>query len=374
MMEYLETTTLHPHPSDMAKEANLLYVSADHEGYTRIRRGRGFVYRNEQGNFVRDAELMARVERLVIPPAWTQVWICKDPSGHIQATGRDEKGRKQYIYHPQWAAVRDQAKYSRLLPFAEALALLRAQVDMDLRTRSLTWNKVAAITVDLLDKTRIRIGNPEYQKQNESFGLTTLQDQHVEIKGDTITFMFQGKSGKEHNVELRDRRLARLVRQCQELPGQELFQYRDEEGTWRTLRSNDVNLYLREATGQDFSAKDFRTWGGTVTTTTALYEAGPAETKTERKKKVTQAVKAASKVLGNTVSVCRQYYIHPAVLTAYADGELFELMEAARAMPAEGLYPNETAVREMLRRYAATEPSSSAVQDEVQDIMKEGEQ
>jgi DNA topoisomerase-1 len=186
--------------------------------------------------------------------------------------------------------------------------------------------------------------------------------------------MFQGKSGKEHNVELRDRRLARLVRQCQELPGQELFQYRDEEGTWRTLRSNDVNQYMRDVTGQDFSAKDFRTWGGTVTTTTALYEAGPAANQTERKKKVAQAVRAAAKVLGNTVSVCRQYYIHPAVLTAYADNELFEMMEAAQARPAEGLYPNETAVREMLRRYTATGSSSSAVQEEVQDIMEEGEE
>jgi DNA topoisomerase-1 len=373
MMEYTETTTLHPHPSDMAKEANLVYVGANHEGYTRIRRGRGFAYRDGQGSFVRDPQLLARVEKLVIPPAWTEVWICTDPDGHIQVTRRDEKGRKQYIYHPLWAGVRDQAKYSRLLPFAETLAALRTQVDADLRTRSLTWNKVAAIAIDLLDKTRIRIGNPEYQKQNESFGLTTLQDQHVEISGDTITFMFQGKSGKEHNVELRDRRLARLVRQCQELPGQELLQYRDADGVWRTLRSNDVNQYLREVTGQNFSAKDFRTWGGTVTTTTALYEAGPAATKTERKKKVTQAVRAAAKVLGNTISVCRQYYIHPAVLTAYANGELFEVMEAAKATPAEGLYPNETAVRELLRRYTAKGPSSSAVQDEVQDIMKEGE-
>jgi DNA topoisomerase-1 len=357
----------------MAKEANLVYVAPDHTGYTRVRRGRGFAYRDAQGNFARDPQLLARVEKLVIPPAWTEVWICTDPDGHIQATGRDEKGRKQYIYHPLWGAVRDQAKYSRLLPFAEALGALRAQVDADLRTRTLTWSKVAAIAVDLLDKTRIRIGNPEYQKQNESFGLTTLQDQHVEISGDTITFMFQGKSGKEHNVKLRDRRLARLVRQCQELPGQELLQYRDAEGIWRTLRSNDVNQYLREATGQNFSAKDFRTWGGTVTTTTALYDAGPAATKTERKKKVTQAVRAAAKVLGNTISVCRHYYIHPAVLTAYATGELFEVMEAAQATPAEGLYPNETAVRELLRRHIAAGPSSSALQDEVQDIMKEGE-
>lgn len=371
MSNSLESTLSHPHPIDLAKEANLVYVGVDHTGYARARRGRGFVYRDEQGNLLRDPEVMARVRRLVIPPAWTQVWICADPNGHIQATGRDEKGRKQYIYHPDWAQARDSAKYNRLLPFAEALPALRAQVDTDLRGRQLTWSKVAALAVDLLDKTRIRIGNPEYQRQNESYGLTTLQDEHVEIAGDKITFVFQGKSGKEHTVELRDRRLARLVRQCQDLPGQELFQYLDDAKVRRTLRSNDVNQYLRETTGQEFTAKDFRTWGGTVTTTRALYEAGPAATKTERKKKVTQAVQAAARALGNTVSVCRKYYIHPAVLTAYADGELFTVMEAAQAAPAEGLYPNETAVRELLRQYAASDRSSPAVKDEVRETLAE---
>jgi DNA topoisomerase-1 len=327
--------------------------------------------RSSDGTPVRDPEVLARVQSLVIPPAWTEVWICAAPSGHIQATGRDEKGRKQYIYHPDWAQARDLAKYNRLLPFAEALPALRAQVDADLRGRLLTWNKVAALAVDLLDKTRIRIGNPEYQRQNESYGLTTLQDEHVEISGDKVTFAFQGKSGKEHTVELRDRRLARLVRQCQELPGQELFQYLDDDKVQHTLRSNDVNQYLRDVTGQDFTAKDFRTWGGTVTTTRALYEAGPAETKAERKRKVTQAVKAAARALGNTVSVCRKYYIHPAVLTAYADGDLFTVMGKAQAAPAEErLYPNERAVRELLRQYTEN-GSSPTMQDEVRETLAE---
>ncbi len=367
----IETTSLHPHPIEMASQAHLIYVDGDQMGYLRVRRGRGFAYRHESGHYIRDAEILQRVRSLVIPPAWTDVWICADPSGHIQATGRDEKGRKQYIYHADWAQARDYAKYSRLLPFAEALPALRAQVDVDLRGHTLTWSKVAALAVDLLDKTRIRIGNPEYQRQNESYGLTTLHDEHVEINGDKLTFVFQGKSGKEHTVQLRDRRLARLVRQCQELPGQELFQYLDDDKVRHTLRSNDVNQYLREVTGQDFTAKDFRTWGGTVTTTRSLFEAGPAATKTERKKKVTQSVRVAARALGNTVTVCRKYYIHPAVLTAYANGELFRVMEAAQAAPEDGLYADETAVRALLQRYTSSDSSSSAVKAEVWETLAE---
>jgi DNA topoisomerase I len=366
-----ETTSLHPHPTEMAIHARLTYVDSEQGGYIRVKRGRGFAYRDENSAYVRDTEILQRVNSLAIPPAWSKVWICADPNGHIQATGRDEKGRKQYIYHQAWTQARNEAKYSRLLPFAEALPALRAQVDRDLRGRTLTWNKVTALAVDLLDKTRIRIGNPEYQRQNDSYGLTTLQDDHVEIDGSRITFIFQGKSGKEQTVQLRDKRIARLVRQCQELPGQELFQYLDDDKMRRTLRSNDVNEYLREVTGQDFTAKDFRTWGGTVTTTRALFEAGMAATKTERNKKVTQAVKAAAKTLGNTVTVCRNYYIHPAVLTAYASGELFAVMEEAQAAPAEGLYANETAVRELLRRYASGDLSSPAVKAEVRETLAE---
>lgn len=355
----------------MASAANLVYVDTHYPGYARVRRGRGFAYRDGSGTFVHDPELLERVQHLAIPPAWTDVWICADASGHIQATGRDEKGRKQYIYHADWAQARDQAKYNRLLPFAEALPMLRRQVDSDLRGRTLTWNKVAALAVDLLDKTRLRIGNPEYQRQNESYGLTTLQDEHVDISGNTLTFAFRGKRGKEHTITVHDRRLARLVRQCQELPGQELFQYRGEDGSQHSLRSNDVNVYLRQVTGQDFTAKDFRTWGGTIATTVALYEAGPASTQTERKRKVTQAVKLAAKALGNTVAVCRKYYVHPAILTAYTDGDLFGVMQAAQVDSAPGLDPSETAVHELLRRYTYSDDSSAAVKAEVQATLEQ---
>ncbi len=366
-------TNLHPPPTAMASQANLLYIESDQPGYMRVRHGRGFAYRDAQGKLVREKALRRRFEELVIPPAWTDVWICAAADGHIQATGRDEKGRKQYIYHANWALARDQAKYSRLLPFAEALPALRAQVAVDLRERTLSWNKVAAIAVNLLDKTRIRIGNPEYQRQNESYGLTTLQDEHVEIHGSTLTFMFQGKSGKQQTVELHDRRLARLVRRCQELPGQELFQYLDEEKVQHTLRSNDVNSYLQAVTGQDLTAKDFRTWGGTVVTTNALCEAGPAATVSERKRKISQAVKAAAKALGNTATVCRKYYIHPAVLAAYTAGELAAMMQAAEAKPAPGLEADESAVRELLRHYTASDSSSASIQAEVQATLAAGQ-
>lgn len=367
MNSVADEVTLHPDSADMASAANLVYVGGDHPGFVRVRRGRGFAFRDGSGAFVRDPQLLARVQQLAVPPAWTEVWICADADGHIQATGRDEKGRKQYIYHPDWAQASEQAKYNRLLPFAEALPDLRRQVDADLRGRTLTWNKVAAIAIDLLDKTRLRVGNPEYQRQNESYGLTTLQDEHVEISGDTLTLTFKGKSGKEHTIQLRDRRLARLVRQCQELPGQELFQYEGADKCWRTLRSNDVNQYLRQATGLDFSAKDFRTWGGTVTTTQALYAAGPAQTMSEQKRKVAQAVKAAAKALGNTVSVCRKYYVHPAILAAFTEGDLFPAMQEAQARPAPGLQPGETAVRELLRRHTFNDDSSAQVKVEMQE-------
>jgi DNA topoisomerase-1 len=340
--------------AELAALVDLVYVQDREPGYTRRRNGRGFAYYDQQGRLLRSAEFRQRIAALAIPPAWTDVWICTDALGHIQATGRDERGRKQYIYHPDWAQVRDQAKFNRLLAFAEALPALRTQIDQDLQSRTLSYNKVAALVVHLLDKTRIRIGNPEYMRQNESFGLTTLQDQHVEIAGSQLTFVFRGKSGKEHTVELRDRRLARLVKQCQEVPGQELFQYRDEGGVWRPLRSTEVNCYLRTVTGQPFSAKDFRTWGGTLVTAVALSAVESATSERERKKHITQAIKQAAKTLGNTVTVCRQYYIHPAVLTAFTNGTLFTTM--AQAMNGElvqsGLSREEAGVLALLRAHA----------------------
>jgi DNA topoisomerase I len=349
----VNAAALHPAGVELAAQASLLYINNDCPGIARIRRGRGYSYRCADGTTVQDGVVLDRIRKLVIPPAWTQVWICADASGHIQATGRDERGRKQYIYHPEWAAIRDQVKYDRMLHFAEALPALRAHVNEDLRRRTLSLEKVAAIAVQLLDKARIRIGNPEYQRSNETYGLTTLQDQHAAIEGDRLTLIFKGKSAKQHTIELRDRRLARLVRACQDLPGQELFQYVDPEGAIHALRSNDVNAYLRSATGQDFTAKDFRTWGGTVAAAHALYEIGRAETQTAQKRNLAQAIRCAAEILGNTVTVCRKYYVHPAVVAAYADGSLFSTMEQAAANCAPGLDPEETAVRQLLRIGAA---------------------
>ena len=307
----------------MAKAAGLRYVSDSQPGYTRRRRGRGFVYTDWKGNLVSDAKLRERFTKLVIPPAWKEVWICRYENGHIQAVGRDEAGRKQYIYHPAWAQVRDQVKYSKLLRFGEALPDLRQRVAADLRQRKLTRAKVTALVIALMEQTLIRIGNDEYARNNDSYGLTTLQDDHVHFDdSSSVTFEFRGKSGKEHEIALRDKRLANMVKACQELPGQRLFQYDDGQGNLAALTSGDVNAYLREATGFDFTAKDFRTWGGTILAARLLYECGAASSETAAKKQVTEAVKQVAQALGNTPAVCRGSYIHPAVFTAYEQNQL----------------------------------------------------
>jgi DNA topoisomerase-1 len=343
---------------EAAKAADLRYVSDQVVGISRRKNGAGFVYYDAQGQRLKDSEAWARIEALVIPPAWSNVWICPDAAGHIQATGRDERGRKQYIYHQRWEELRNAVKFDRMLTFAEALPQLRRQITSDLQTRTLSRPKVAAIALSLLDKTRMRIGNPEYRRQNESYGLTTLQDQHVAISGPQITFMFRGKHGREHTLLLEDKRLARLIRQCQELPGQELLQYRDEEGIWRPLRSNEVNEYLRSVTGQDFTAKDFRTWGGTVAAATALYQMGASPSEKEQKGCLKAAIKQAAQELGNTTTVCRKYYVHPRILAAYCDGTLFSAMqnaEAAADLPAE-LHCEEKAVLYLLRQPEPAQP------------------
>lgn len=337
---------------EAAKAADLIYVSKQAAGILRRKNGAGFVYYDTQGNRLQDCEVKARIEALMIPPAWTNVWICPDEAGHIQATGRDERGRKQYIYHPRWAEVRDQVKFDRMLAFAEVLPHLRSQIRSDLQSRTLTRQKVAALATDLLDKTRMRIGNPEYLRQNESYGLTTLQDQHVAIHGPQITIMFRGKHGRDHRLLLEDTRLARLIRQCQELPGQELLQYRDETGAWRPLRSNDVNEYLRTVTGQDFTAKDFRTWGGTVAAAAAFYQMGPPDSEKEQKRCLKAGIKQAAQELGNTTTVCRKYYVHPRILAAYLDGTLFPAMANAAShanLPSE-LNCEEQAVLSLLQQ------------------------
>jgi DNA topoisomerase-1 len=312
-----------------AREAGLVYVTDAEPGLRRVRRGRGFAYVTADGVPVSGAE-RARIERLAIPPAWEDVWVCADPRGHLQATGRDVKGRKQYRYHPGWGAHRGRLKFDRMVPFGEALPALRARVEEDLARRTLDREKVVALAVRLLDETLVRIGNAEYAEDNESFGLTTLRDRHVSFDGAEVRFSFVGKGGQEHEVALRDRRLARLVRACRDLPGYPLFQYHDDEGK-RVVSSGDVNAYLRQTAGDDFSAKDFRTWGGTVLAARALRACGEAEDERACEAAVVKAVREVAAGLGNTAAVCLRYYVHPRVLDAYREGALLEHLRRRNA-------------------------------------------
>lgn len=342
-------------PAALAEAADLGYVSDSEPGYQRRRAGRGFTYVDPSGHVVRDAALRERFQALAIPPAWREVWICTNPAGHLLVTGRDEAGRKQYIYHPRWSAMRNQAKYDRLRLFGEALPKLREQVQVDLRKRALTREKVTALVVNLLEETLIRIGNEEYARQNETYGLTTLQDDHVAVKGAAVAFEFRGKSGKEHEIVVTDRRLARLVQACQELPGQQLFQYIGADGTVCGLTSTQVNEYLRNATGCDFTAKDFRTWGGTVTAARLLHALGPGATPKAAEHNVVQVVKGVAEKLGNTPAVCRQHYIHPALVDSYLAGHLSAIYAdiAAQKNTAPGLAEDEAVVHVLLSQQAS---------------------
>jgi DNA topoisomerase-1 len=302
---------------------------------------------------VRDEQTLQRIRALAIPPAWRDVWICPDPRGHLQATGRDARGRKQYRYHPRWRQVRDEAKYDRILDFAAALPALRRRVDQDMSVSGLPRTKVVAAVAQLLEKTLIRVGNEEYARDNHSFGLTTMRDDHARVSGSTIRFRFKGKSGKFHDISFSDARLARIVKRCQELPGRELFQYLDEDGQVQNIGSADVNEYLRMVMGREFTAKDFRTWTGTVLAARALRELEGFGSDTQAKKNILQAVEAVAGVLGNTRSVCRKCYIHPAIIDAYLDRSLAQaLSERAgrRLADAHALSRFETAVLALLQR------------------------
>lgn len=274
---------------------------------------------------------MERLKALAIPPAWEDVWICPFPNGHLMATGRDAKGRKQYRYHPDWRKVRNQTKFDRLIPFGYARPLIRQVTDRHLRQRTLSREKVLAIVVRLLDATVMRVGNEEYRDQNQSFGLTTLQERHVDVATSSIHFHFVGKSGVEHEIDLSDRRLARAIKRCQELPGQQLFQYLDDDGTRHAIDSADVNEYLQTITGEDFTSKDFRTWAGTACTAQILDELGEAETKTEVQANIRAAIRSAANHLGNRVATCRNFYVHPTVPQAYEAGWLLEVWRGAKA-------------------------------------------
>lgn len=313
-------------PVQSAKEAGLRYVTDTQPGIRRIRCGKGFRYENADGTPVRDKETLGRIKSLVIPPAWKDVWICASPKGHLQATGRDAKGRKQSRYHPRWREVRDETKYERMLAFGAALPAIRAQVERDLALPGLPRRKVLATLVRLMETTYIRVGNEEYARENHSYGLTTMRNKHVNVDGSTVTFKFQGKSGKKHSIDLTDRRLANIIKRCQDIPGYELFQYEDSEGH-HSIDSADVNEYLHEVSGQDFTAKDFRTWAGTVLACSALRELVSFESETQAKKNVVQAIDVVAERLGNTRAVCRKCYIHPAVLDSYMGGVMAALIE-----------------------------------------------
>lgn len=304
-----------------AKAAGLCYVSSDTPGIRRLVCGGGFKYLSPRGRTIRDAAVLRRIRALVIPPAWADVWICPHPRGHLQATGRDARGRKQHRYHPRWTEVRDADKYERMLGFGRALPRLRARVARDLRRPGLSREKVLAVIVALMEETAIRVGNEEYAKENGSIGLTTMRNRHVEIAGSELRFQFRGKSGVLHEVDLRDARLARIVKSCQELPGQELFQYVDANGRRHKIGSMDVNDYLRETMGMDFTAKDFRTWRGTVLAAEALRACGDFTSKVQAKTNVLRAIEKVAAHLGNTKTVCRKCYIHPLLLESYRRGE-----------------------------------------------------
>ncbi|MGE3962272.1 MAG: DNA topoisomerase IB [Dehalococcoidia bacterium] len=318
-----------------SNRSTLRHVSDADPGYRRVRRGASFEYLEPEGARVEDEATLARIRALVIPPAWQDVWIALDARGHLQATGRDARGRKQYRYHELWRASRDDTKFANMVAFGQALPRLRRRVEEDLGRRGMPREKVIATVVRLLDLTGIRIGNAQYARENRSYGLTTLRNRHADVNSNGVVFSFRGKSGVERTISVRDRRLARIVRQCKELPGYELFRYVDDGGERRTVSSHDVNDYIREATGSHFTAKDFRTWWGTVLGATALAEAGEPSSASRAKREVAQAIRRVAGVLGNTPAVCRKSYVHPAVIEAYERGDRMPPARPSRWLSAE---------------------------------------
>lgn len=312
-------------PVDSARAAGLRYAVDNRPGITRHPSANGFEYFDTNGKRIADEAVLSRIKSLGLPPAWTDVWICPQSNGHLQATGRDARGRKQYRYHAEWRSVRDETKFARMVAFGKALKQIRARVDRDLRKKGLPREKVLATVVRLLETTLIRVGNDEYAKQNNSFGLTTMRDRHAKISGAKVGFEFRGKSGKWHTIYVEDKRLARIVKNCRDIPGHELFQYYDADGKRQSIDSSDVNAYLREITGQEFTAKDFRTWAGTVCALMAFTSMSPCESQAHAKQNVSTAIKAVAEQLGNTPTVCRKYYVHPAVIDAYQDGHFSDI-------------------------------------------------
>ncbi len=338
-----------------ATGAGLRYVTDGFAGITRKRAGTGWAYYAPDGRRIADAATRKRLNALAIPPGWTDVWICPDPGGHTQATARDARGRKQYRYHPSYREARDRSKFRRMLEFSEALPFLREQVERDLRGEDLGRQQLLATVVRLLDRTLIRVGNDEYARENQSYGLTTLRRRHVQVEGDRLRFSFRGKSGVEHSISVADPRLARIIQRCQDLPGQEMFQYLDADKKRQAVSSDDVNAYLREISERDVTAKDFRTWGGTMLAAMELRTMGPAASRREADRNIIRAIDAVAERLGNTRTVCRKYYVHPALLHAYLLGHTVPQPRAAkrakrRARPGGALRSDEVAVLQFLQQ------------------------
>lgn len=338
--------------AEAAREAGLSYTSDEEPGIRRKRKGKSFQYIDPDGKPVRDPGTLDRIRSLVIPPAWDEVWITTHPRGHLQATGRDARGRKQHRYHNRWREIRDANKFDRMEGFGRALPRIRSRVARDLRRKGLPKEKVVAAIVRLLETTFARIGNEEYAKQNRSFGLTTLRDRHVDVRGDNVRFLFTGKSGVEVAAGVTDRRVARVIKRCEELPGQNLFQYIDSEGVRRNVTSDDVNQYLHDVTGEDYTAKDFRTWAATVLAACALRDAAGFESETEAKKRVVAAIDGVARRLGHTRAVCRRSYVHPAIIDTFLDGSLERALNIAVVRSRARLTSDETAVLALLRRIA----------------------
>lgn len=341
-------------PPAVAKAAGLRYVHDDRPGIRRERTGDGLRYLDADGAPVTDEATLARIKSLAIPPAWSEVWICPRANGHLQATGRDARGRKQYRYHPKWRSVRDEAKYERMLHFGQALPSIRKEVDRALSLPGMPREKMLATIVYLLEATMMRVGNEEYARTNKSFGLTTLRNRHARVDGSDVEFRFRGKSGVYHKVKVHDRRVARIIRRSRDLPGQELFQYVDEQGDTHSIDSSDVNDYLRAITGEDYTAKDFRTWSGTVLAALALQEFEKFDSEAQARKNIVRAIESVAEKLGNTPSVCRKCYVHPVVLDAYLEGTVLEALRerTERELTEElhALQPEEAAVLAMLQQ------------------------
>ena len=347
----LDVHAIHADPAETASLAGLRYMPDTGKGIGRKLEGETFNFYDTRGELITDTKTLERINKLIIPPAWTDVWICPSPNGHIQVTGRDQKGRKQYIYHAKWRDARSLTKFGRMIAFGESLPHIRERIQNDLNQKKLNKSKITAIVLNLLDNSLIRIGNRYYAKENKSYGLTTLRDKHVKIEGDNIKFSFVGKKGVEHEINIHDRRLATLVKKCKDIPGYDLFQYYDEEGNRQTLESGDVNEYIQQISEHDFTAKDFRTWGGTVLMVECLEGLINQEEEVKKEKTVKEAFKHVAKGLGNTPSVCSKYYVHPQVVELFKNDQLLDYLKTHDASGTDNpfLSPTEKMVLEMLK-------------------------